>query len=139
MRHIFAVLFISLSLGSFAQIRPKGKPVYMDIDTIKGVDTVYVAIPELTGFYALSFEIAFEEVGGTSDGVGILQSANDTIYHNMNSVDGVIIATPNDTIAISAGVSYQYQIFGTASNNYRFRLIGTSGDTTRVISNYIRK
>jgi hypothetical protein len=139
MRYLITILFICLSLNSFSQIGFKGKPIYLDIDTIKGADTIYVALPELTGYYALSWEVAFIELGGTSDGAGILQSANDTVWHTVNSVEGAVTATPNDTITISSGASYQYWLYGTPSNNFRLELIGTVGDTTRVISNYIRK
>ena len=139
MRHIFAILFISLSLGSLAQLGSKDKPIYLDADTLKGADTVYISLPELTGFYSLSFEIAFEQIGGTSDGTGILESANDTTYHTLNNSYGAIVGRPNDTIAISNGASYQFWVFGTASNKFRFKLIGTENDTTKVLSNYIRK
>ena len=137
-----AYVFISLvllSLGSFAQIGFKGKPVYLDIDTLKGADTIYISLPELTGFYSLSWEIYFEQVGGTSDGIGILQAANDTIYSTINSVDGAVTAQPNDTITIVDGLNQTYWLYGTPGNNYRVQLIGTVGDTTRIISNYIRK
>lgn len=139
MKLLLSILLISLSLGSFAQIGSKGKPVYLDIDTLKGADTIYVSLPELTGYYSLSWELYFEEVGGTSDGVGILQSANDTIYATINTVEGAVTTIPNDTITISDGLLQTYWLYGTPGNNYRVQLIGTTGDTTRVISNYIRK
>ena len=139
MKFIISVLLLGLSLGSFAQIGSKGRPVYLDIDTLKGADTLYIELPELTGYYSLSWEIYFDELGGTSDGIGILQSGNDSIYHTVVSVDGSVTATPNDTITIADGVGYQFWLYGTPSNNFRFQLIGTVGDTTRIISNYIRK
>lgn len=139
MKHIFAILFVGLSLGSFAQIGSKGKPVYLDIDTLKGADTIYISLPELTGFYSLAWELYFEEVGGTSDGIGILQAANDTLYATINTVEGAVTTIPNDTINISNGLIQTYWLYGTPGNNYRVQLIGTVGDTTRVISNYIRK
>lgn len=139
MKHLFAILLTCLSLGSFAQIGSKGKPVYLDIDTLKGVDTVYIELPELTGYYSLSWELYFEEIGGTSDGAGILQVANDTIYSTINSVEGAVTAIPNDTITISDGLLQTYWLYGTPGNNYRVVLIGTVGDTTKIISNFIRK
>ena len=139
MRLLIFISLIGLSLGSYAQIGPKGKPVYLDIDTLKGADTIYIELPELTGFYSLSWELYFEEVGGISDGTGILQAANDTLYGTINSVEGTIEAIPNDTITISNGLLTTYWLYGTPGNNYRVQLIGTAGDTTRIISNYIRK
>lgn len=139
MRITTLIILLSLSLASFAQIGAKGKPVYLDIDTLKGQDTIYIALPELTGYYSLSWELYFEEVGGTSDGIGILQAANDTIYATINTVEGAVTTIPNDTITISNGLLQTYWLYGTPGNNFRVKLIGTAGDTTRVISNYIRK
>jgi len=139
MRFLIFILLITLSLGSFAQIGSKGKAVYLDIDTLKGSNILYIELPELTDFYSLSWELYFEEVGGTSDGIGILEAANDTIYSTINSVDGAVTAIPNDTITISNGLNHTYWLYGTPGNKYRVKLIGTVGDTTRIISNYIRK
>jgi hypothetical protein len=139
MRFIVFIFLLSLSLGSFAQIGSKGKPVYLDIDTLKGAETIYIELPELTGYYSLSWELYFEEVGGTSDGTGILQAANDTIYATINTVEGAVTTIPNDTITIVDGLLQTYWLYGTPGNKYRVELTGTTGDTTRIISNYIRK
>lgn len=139
MKFIISILLLGLSLGSFAQLGSKGRPVYLDIDTLKGADTIYIELPELTGYYSLSWELYFEEVGGTSDGTGILECANDTIYSTLNSSYNIIQGLPNDSITISNGLNQTYWIFGTPGNNFRVKLMGTAGDTTRIISNYIRK
>jgi hypothetical protein len=139
MRLLVFISLMSLSLGSFAQIGSKGRPVYLDIDTLKGADTIYIELPEITGYYSLSWELYFEEVGGTSDGSGLLQAANDTIYSTLNTVEGAVTTIPNDTITISDGLQQTYWLYGTPGNKYRVELIGTVGDTTRIISNYIRK
>jgi hypothetical protein len=140
MRLFVFILLLCLSLGSFTQVGPKGKSVYLDVDTLKGADTVNVELPDLTGYYALSWELYFEELGGTSDGTGILQAANDTLgYVTVNSVEGAVTAAPNDTIAISDGLLQTYWLYGTPGIKYRVQLIGTTGDTTRIISNYVRK
>lgn len=139
MRLLLSIFMLSLSLGSFAQIGSKGRPVYLDIDTLKGADTIYVELPELTGYYSLSWELYFEEVGGTSDGTGLLQAANDTNYATINTATGLVTTIPNDTIDIADGLLQTYWLYGTPGNNFRVELIGTVGDTTRVISNYIRK
>lgn len=133
------ILLIGLSLGSFAQVGSKGRPVYLDIDTLKGAETIYIELPQLTGNYLLSWELYFEEVGGTSDGTGILEAANDSIYYTINTVEGTVTAIPNDTITITDGLIASYVLYGTPANNYRVKLTGTVGDTTRIISNYIRK
>lgn len=136
MRFIITLSLICLSLCSYGQ---KGKPVYLDIDTIKGADTIYVTLPELTGYYSLSLELYFDEVGGTSDGTGVLQVANDTNWVNATTAVGSLMSTSSDTIDIEDGLTSIYWLYGTPSNKYRVELIGTTGDTTRVISNYIRK
>lgn len=140
MRIITFILLLGISLGSYAQIGSKGKPVYIDIDTLKGADTIYIELPELTGYYSIAWALYFQELGGTSDGTGILQAANDTLgYATINNVEGAVTGTPNDTISIADGLYQLYWLYGTPSNKYRVQLIGTSGDTTRIISNYIRK
>lgn len=136
MRFFVLIILLSLSLCSFGQ---RGKPIYLDADTLKGADTVYMELPKLTGFYALSWELYFENVGGTSDGTGILQASNDTNYFTVNNIEGVVNGTPNDTIAIVDGLTQVYWLYGTPSNKYRVQLIGTVGDTTRILSNYILK
>lgn len=132
------ILFIVFTLCSFGQ-RGKGIVQYLDVDTLKGEDTIYISLPKLTGYYSLAFELFFDEVGGTSDGTGILESSNDTNYVTLNNVEPVITGTPNDTITISDGLIQYYFLYGTPSINYRVKLIGTPGDTTRIISNYVIK
>lgn len=139
MRLYISILLIGITFGSFAQIGSKGRPVYLDIDTLKGADTIYIELPELTGYYSLSWELYFDEVGGTSDGIGTLEASNDTIYSTINDIEGAIDGNPNDTITIVNGLNQTYWLYGTPGNNYRVKLIGTTGDTTRIISNYIRK
>jgi hypothetical protein len=136
MKYFIAIILISLSLCSFGQ---RGKPVYLDIDTLKGADTIYVELPKLTGYYSLAWELYFEEVGGTSDGTGVLQAGNDTLYATINTVEGAVTTIPNDTITISDGLLQTYWLYGTPANRFRVELIGTVGDTTRIISNYILK
>lgn len=137
MKFLFSLLiFISFSLCSFGQ---RGEVIYLDVDTLKGTDTIYITLPKLTGYYSLSWELLFNEVGGTSDGTGILQAANDEDYVTINSVAGAVTTIPNDTITISDGLVTTYWLYGTPGNNYRVELIGTTGDTTEVISNYILK
>lgn len=132
----FIIMFVGLSLCSYGQ---KGRPIYLDIDTLKGAETIYIELPKLTDFYSLSWELYFEQVGGTSDGTGILEAANDTLYGTINSVDGAVTAIPNDTITISDGLLTTYWLYGTPGIKYRVKLTGTTGDTTRIISNYVKK
>lgn len=140
MKLLVLISLLSLSLGSFSQTGPKGKPIYLVEDTIKGAETIYIELPELTGFYSLDWEIKFYELGGTSDGIGLLQMGNDTLgFVDARDVDGIITGSPNDSITISNQALYKFQIYGTTSNRYRYKLTGTVGDTTRVVSNYIKK
>jgi hypothetical protein len=127
---------MALSFSAFGQ--QKGKVYYFDNDTLKGADTVYFNL-SLTGYYSLSWEFYFKQIGGTSDGTGILQATNDTSYITINNVDGVISAYPNDTITIVDGLSAMYWLYGTPANNYKMQFIGTLGDTTAIISNYVIK
>jgi len=139
MKRLFiSILFIVFTLCLFGQ-RGKGVVQYLDVDTLKGEDTIYINLPKLTGYYSLSFELYFHEVGGTSDGIGILEASNDTNYVTLNNVEPVITGTPNDTIVISDGLIQYYFLYGTPAINYRVKLIGTTGDTTRIISNYVIK
>lgn len=137
MRQFIALILLSLSLCSFGQ--RKGVATYLTVDTLKGADTVYMSLPRLTGYYSVSWWLYFDEVGGTSDGTGILQAANDTSYATLNTVDPVISGVPNDTITISNGLVQYYYLYGTPAVYYRVRLIGTTGDTTRIVSNYVLK
>jgi hypothetical protein len=136
MRHLISILLLTISFTAFGQL--KGVANYLDIDTLKGEDTVYVNLPTMTGVYLLSVEVLFEEVGGTSDGTGFFQGANDTIYQTLVS-SPIFEANVNDTISISDGAFYTFKVAGTYNNNYRFALFGTAGDTTRVIPNYTIK
>jgi len=129
-------MLVGLTLCSFGQ---RGKPIYLDVDTLKGADTIYIELPKLTNYYSLSWELYFEQVGGTSDGTGILEASNDTIYSTINSVEGAVTAIPNDTINISDGLNVTYWLYGTPGIRHRVKLIGTVGDTTRVLSNYVIK
>lgn len=117
----------------------KGMVKYLDTDTLKGLDTVYVELPELTGYYSLSVVMYFEELGGTSDGYGILEAANDTAWIILNDIEPVIKGIPNDTITITAPAKQLYLLYGTPLNKYRIALFGTIGDTTEIITNYILK
>lgn len=130
------IILIGISFCSYGQ---KGVPVYLEIDTVKDAETIYISLPKLTGFYSVAWEFYFEEVGGTSDGVAILQASNDTSYVTVNDVAGAVSSYPNDTIDISNGLVHAYWLYGTPANNFRVKITGTTGDTTRVISNYIRK
>jgi hypothetical protein len=137
MKSIFVFILFALSLCSYGQ--RVGIPQYLDIDTLKGADTIYIELPKLTGYYSLSWELYFEQVGGTSDGTGILEASNDTNYATLNNVEPVIQGIPNDTITISDGLIQYYSLYGTPHIWYRVKLIGTVGDTTRIISNYLLK
>lgn len=137
MKNLITFILLSLTLCSFGQ--RKGKATYMDADTIKGVDTVYLSLPKLTGYYTLSWELYFEQIGGTSDGIGILQASNDVNYVTINDNDPALFSTPNDTITITDGLIHNYVFYVVPFVNYRIRLIGTSGDTTKVTSNYVVK
>jgi hypothetical protein len=136
MRYFLTILLFTISLTAFGQF--EGVVNYLDTDTIKGEDTIRIELPKLTGLYTLSAEILFEQVGGTSDGTGFLQAANDTIYQSLVSNE-IVNTTPNDTINISDGAFYTFWLAGTFANNYRFELYGTANDTTKVIVNYIIK
>lgn len=137
MKGTFVFILLSLALCSFGQ--RVGIPQYLDVDTLKGADTVYISLPRLTGYYSVSWELYFDQVGGTSDGTGILEASNDTNYTTLNTVEPVIQGVPNDTITIVDGLTQYYNLYGTPFINYRVRLIGTTGDTTRIISNYVLK
>lgn len=137
MKFIIIALLTILCLNIHAQ--RNGRPVYLPNDTLKGQDTVIIELPIMTGFHVISWEIYFKEIGGTSDGVGYLEGANDTLYAIINDIEGVVKSIPNDTIEISDNLKTTYWIYGNPYNNHRVRLIGTAGDTTAIFSNYIRK
>ena len=137
MKGSFVSILLALSLCSFGQ--RVGIPYYLDKDTLKGADTVYIELPKITGFYSLSIDAYFNQLGGTSDGTGYLQAANDTGWAYINSVDGTVTAIPNDTITITNGLHQYYWLYGTPSNNYRLELFGTVNDTTEVSVNILLK
>lgn len=136
---ISAMLFISISLSA----QRSGVPNYLDPVDVNGADTVYVYYPDsingFKSFYSLSLELYFEQLGGTSDGLVFWQVCNDTNWYNLNTVEGLFMFAPNDTVSITSGGNAAALIYGNAFNKIRAMLIGTVGDTTRTYPNYIRK
>jgi hypothetical protein len=132
---VIILLFVCVGLKA----QRSGTTVYLEADTLKGADTVYVEFPEFKSFYSLSLELNFKELGGTSDGACYLLAANDTNYVSLTSAGSVITANPNDTIDIADGLTAVFWIYGNPANNFKYMCIGTVGDTTIIQPNYIRK
>ena len=141
MKKILLILFALVSLIGYSQ--RSGSVVYLEADTIKGADTVYIYFPSEDGdfksLYSLSLEIYFEEIGGTSDGTVYWQACNDSNWYSLNTVEGVFLFAPNDTVTIGDGVVAASLIYGNAFNKIRAMCVGTAGDTTLLRPNYVRK
>lgn len=138
------LLILSLCILSIAVYSQRsGKTMYLDADTLKGQDTVYVYFPSESGdfksFYGLSLEIKFDQLGGTSDGTLLWEVANDSNWFEITTIEGVLNFAPNDTVTITDGGFATLWIYGNLFNKVRAKLIGTVGDTTLYKPNYIRK
>lgn len=140
MRQLTTILLITLSLSAFGQRR--GNVTALPVDTVKGAETIYFTLPEITGTYStLTFEAKCTEVGGTADGYVFIQAAAD--YRDANWVTlgeyNWLFEAANDSLDISNGAVGSWVIAAPPYNAYRFVVIGTSGDTTKITPKYLLK
>ena len=143
-RIIFLIAFLFVVLGTQAQ---RGNVIALTVDTLKGVDTTdYVVELRAPSYEVLTFDIAYTNVGGTSDGTATLYGSMDnTNWVFINGVGaGILTASPKasitgadlNQITITTGLVGSWVLQDVPWRYIRHRSIGTAADTTAISGNY---
>jgi hypothetical protein len=135
------VVLISLILFAFVALAQKGVVQSVTPDTLTAVETEYfVCGPFGNAWENLTIQALHTQLGGTSDGTGVLQGSVDGVsYVTIQDEAGFMKSYPNDSTTITSGAVYEWTIRKPAFNYYRYAATGTASDTTLVTVKYIYK
>lgn len=135
---ILTTLLIVFGLVSMAQ---KSTVHSITADTLTAVETEYFAVGPLGySWESVTIQALHTQLGGTSDGTGILQGSIDGVsYVTLQNETGYLLGLPNDSVTITNGAIYQWVIRKPAFNYYRYAATGTASDTTLVTVKYMYK
>ena len=139
MKKLIAIVFFSLfALITFAQ---KGVVQSVTADTLTKVETEYfVCGPFGNAWDNVTIQALHTQLGGTSDGSGVLQGSVDGVsYVTIQDESSFMKSYPNDSVTITNGAIYQWTIRKPAFNYYRYAATGTANDTTLVSVKYFYK
>lgn len=144
------IMLLLVAFVAFAATAQKGALKTIATDTVKGAETIYFTPIQLNYAYqSLSIEFKCTQLGGTTDGTIYVLASNDgTNYYNLNNIDGkMIYASPyarmNDSIVgklnLYNAATLNFVIPNPAHRYYKVGVTGTSGDTTKLVGNYVYK
>lgn len=139
MRKILLLIAVmAIGMIATAQI---GAVKTLTIATLDTAETKYSSIATVSASYnAITFQALCTQIGGTSDGTLRLEGSVDGItYRTINEKSGFALFTPNDTLTITNGASWQAVILKAPFKYYRVAGTGTNKDTTAVTIKYILK
>lgn len=125
--------FLLFTFTANAQVRTQ-------TDQVDGVETVNFDISASGNYAAIGIDMTFTNVGGTTDGwVALLaRNGSSAAWQKLPKAtwSGISYNSALDTLQITDGASHKIKIENPAFQNYRVRVIGTSGDTTSVAVYY---
>ena len=132
------LMFVTVGFLSMAQ---KGVVQSVTPDTLTAVETEYfVCGPLGNAWDNVTIQALHTQLGGTSDGTGVLQGSVDGVsYVTIQDESAFMKSYPNDSVTITNGAVYQWTIRKPAFNYYRYAATGTASDTTLVSVKYIYK
>lgn len=136
------ILILTLALFTATAFAQRGAVYTATYDTIIGNETIYTGLIPLSGAYeTVTIQALLTQVGGISDGQLILQASVDgTSYINLAPVTGRFDYFPNnDTLTITNGAIQTVTITDNPFNYYRWKGIGTAGDSTLITTKYTFK
>lgn len=137
MKKVIFVIFLFIGFASMAQV---GTVKTLVGDTLKGAETDYSPSIYLKGNYTLSMQAIFTELGGTSDGTSTVEvSLDNSNWAEITAVDWITWGLPSVGDTIVNGGNYMVTCTKTPYLYYRFKSVGTSGDTTKIVYKYVYK
>jgi hypothetical protein len=133
---LFVTVIFTLALSA-----QNGKVQSITPDTLTAVETEYFVIgPVGTSWDNLTIQALHTQLGGTSDGTGVLQASVDGVsYLTIQDQAGILKGYPNDSVTITNGAVYQWVVSDVPFNYFRYASTGTANDTTLVTVKYIFK
>lgn len=110
-------------------------------DTVKGAETIYIEIVSGSNTNkTVTLNLLCTELGGTADGTITLEASGDgTNFVPITDVSEFLVSFPNDTLTITDGAVMQNVVLENRFYDYRYKVAGTSGDTTIVSTSYLPK
>jgi len=139
MKKIILLLFAFIAVSQFIQAQAYKTVTATEADQNDGAETDYIYLPNVDWFYSvkdLDIQTLCTQTGGTSDGKITIERSVDKISWKpvLTTIDTDLIAA-NDTFTIvNAGVS-QFRL-KTYWPYYRLKIVGTSGDSTALLTRY---
>lgn len=109
-------------------------------DSINGAETVYFKTFKLTKGNIVALQALCTNTGGTTDGTIVVQGSVDGVsFGTLASTAGLFYGYPNDTLTMTDGAVGLWVIENNPFLYIRYKVAGTSGDSTIVAPVLITK
>jgi hypothetical protein len=134
MKNLMLIILIFFYFNSYSQIS-------LDVDTLKGADTVYQSTPLMKSAYSsIMFQVSYDTLVGEPTGYSVLQGSVDGLsWATIETQQYTVYATNNDTMNYNTiGVNI-WALSGLPFNYLRSMNIGSTGDTLLIKSVYQTK